>query len=395
MSSICQLCANVFDNPVIDLGAHPLGDHFLKEEELTQPEHRYPLVVTQCPACGHAQLLVDVPASERYQTHDYSYTASNSAASRTHFEELAQWCVVRHPLTTESLVVDIGSNDGTLLSYFKEQTGCVVHGVDPSRNIAALAVERGIPTIVDLFGPSAVVMIGKKADIITSTNTFNHISDVCGFMDSIDSALAPDGIFVFEVPYLLDLVRQTAFDTIYLEHILFFAVKPFAAFFASRGYAITHVERTAYMGGSIRVAITRGTTHAPEAAALIAEEEAAQLFSPTTYIAFMERVRGLRERLMSELHDLLSGGAVVMGVGAATKGNTMLNYCGITTAELRCVTDSSPFKIGKYTPGSHVPIRSDDALREATHALILPWNIADLLQKKLQRPGLSFIIPRI
>lgn len=358
-------------------------------------EPRYPLVVVQCTECGHAQLLVDVPASERYQTHEYSYTASNSAASRTHFEELARWTIERHSLMAESLVVDVGSNDGTLLSYFREQSGCSVYGVDPSPNIGKLAIERGIPTIVDLFGPAAVAAIGRKADVITSTNTFNHISDVGAFMGTIDSLLKPDGIFVFEVPYLLDLVKHTAFDTIYLEHILFFAVKPFARFFASRGYAIRHTERTAYMGGSIRVAVARGTEHAPEVTTFIAEEDEAKLFAPETYVAFMQRVAGLKERLMTELNTLVAQGAIVMGVGAATKGNTMLNYCGITSAQLRCITDSSPLKIGKFTPGSRLPIKPDDALQEATHALILPWNIADLLQKKLQRPGLSFIIPRI
>lgn len=393
--SVCQLCRNEFDNPIIDLGLHPLGDHFLKEEELAKPEPRYPLVVVQCSQCGHAQLLVDVPASERYQAHDYSYTASNSAASRAHFEELARWVGERHPLTAESLVVDVGSNDGTLLSYFKEQTGCAIHGVDPSPNIGKIAIERGIPTVIDLFSPAAVVAIGTKADVITSTNTFNHISDVHAFMDTVDSLLKPEGIFVFEVPYLLDLVKQTSFDTIYLEHILFFAVKPFARYFASRGYTIRFIERTAYMGGSIRVAIERGTEHAPDVAALIAEEDEARLFAPDTYIAFMQRVAGLKERLMQELETLVKRGAVIMGVGAATKGNTMLNYCGITSAQLRCVTDSSPLKIGKYTPGSHLVILPDDALKDATHALILPWNIAELLQKKLQRPGLSFIIPHI
>lgn len=393
--STCQLCTYEFGNPIIDLGEHPLGDHFLKEEELKDPEKRYPLVVTQCPQCGHAQLLVDVPASERYQTHEYSYTASNSAASRAHFEELATWTTERKSLAPESLVVDIGSNDGTLLSYFKEQTHCNLFGVDPSPNIALIAQERGVPTVVDLFGASAVAHIGRRADVVTSTNTFNHISDVRGFMDSIDSLLAPGGLFVFEVPYLLDLVRQTAFDTIYLEHILYFAVRPFAQFFASRGYGIVHIERTSYMGGSIRVAVQKGVTHAPAVAVLIAEEEGAQLFLSDTYKAFMTRVGTLKENLMAELHSLGAQNAVVMGVGAATKGNTLLNYCGITTKEVRCVTDSSPLKVGKYTPGSRLPILTDDALQDATHALILPWNIAEFLQKKLQRPGLSFIIPHI
>jgi SAM-dependent methyltransferase len=199
-----------------------------------------------------------------------------------------------------------------------------VYGVDPSKNIAALAIERGVPTVVDLFGPAAVEAIGKKADIITSTNTFNHISDVRAFMDSIDSLLAPDGMFVFEVPYLLDLVKQTAFDTIYLEHILFFAVKPFAAFFASRGYAIAHIERTSYMGGSIRVAISRHAVQDPEVLSLIAQEEAAGLFSPETYVDFMGRVRGLKERLMDELQQLVKDGAVVMGPGAAQQPPCLL-----------------------------------------------------------------------
>ncbi|HUO50629.1 MAG TPA: class I SAM-dependent methyltransferase [Candidatus Paceibacterota bacterium] len=395
----CQLCNSERLQKIIDLGMHPLADHFLSKSELADQEKRFPLFVVLCEDCGHAMLGNWVSPEDRYQSHEYSYTASNSKASLAHFSELADVVGEYVHIKSGDLVIDIGSNDGTLLDFFREKFETDVLGVDPSPNIIKLAQERGVPTRLDFFTAKVGKEIGnhKKATAITSTNTFNHISDMDDFMGGIDAALSPTGVFVFEVPYFLDLIDQTAFDTIYLEHISYFSVKPFVRFFAQRGFHIQKLERTPYMGGSIRVFVGRSIPEEDPTRDFINKEESARVFDPSSYRALMEKINEFKVSLLNEIRNIKDGGGKIAGVGAATKGNTLLNYCAITNEMLEFVTDGSPLKIGKYTPGAHLPIVGDDELNDPTitHALILPWNIADLLVKKLARPGLSFIIPRV
>lgn len=395
----CQLCGSNRLTPIIDLGQHPLADYFLSKDDLATPEQKFPLRMVLCGECSHTMLDYSVPPEARYQAHAYSYTASNSKASIAHFDELAEAVIARAGLGAGDMVVDIGSNDGTLLSKFKERAGCDIVGVDPAPNIVAMALERGIPTLQTFFTAAVaadIVARGKKAKAILSTNTFNHITDLTDFMRGIESLLADDGVFVFEVPYFFDLVKQRAFDTIYLEHIFYFNVKPFKRFFAKYGLHIQGLERTPYMGGSIRVFVGREPSPRGLVESYIKAEEDAALHLPDTYEQFMQDVRGLKERLLADITAIKKQGARIIGIGAAAKGNTLLNYCGINATVLDFISDSSPLKIGKYTPGSRIPILPDEAITdEVTHALILPWNIADLLMKKLARPGLSFIVTHI
>ncbi|MCC6563607.1 class I SAM-dependent methyltransferase [Candidatus Uhrbacteria bacterium] len=398
ISTACRLCSSTNLRLIIDLNFHPLGDTFLPKEALDQSETRYPLRVLQCADCGHAFLQYVVPEEERYQKVDYSYTAGNSPVSVKHFGEMATEIIADQIISANDLVVDIGGNDGTLLKAFKDQSGCKVLNVEPAGNIAKISQENGIATHHGFFDSMAASKIkamgGAKA--ITGTNVFNHINDLPTFMKDVKEALTPDGAFVFEAPSLLELVKRLAFDTIYLEHVSFFGMKPLVKFFETLGLHVHRIEASDYMGGSFRVYVKQTPATNSAAQDFIALEDAAQLYDAATYEEFMAKVRKFRSDLMSQLYDIKAKGGKIVGIGAATKGNTLLNYCGIDNGLLECVTDSSPLKIGKYTPGSHLPIIPDAEIpKDATHALILPWNIGNFLKEKLKHLNLEFIVPHM
>lgn len=394
----CALCCGQELRPVIDLGFHPCADTFVFEAKLSQVEPRFPLRVCLCRQCGHTQLAYVVPGHIRYQDTDYSYDSSNSPVSIGHFTDLARDVIKALDVGPNDIVCDVGSNIGTLLDAFKRISGCRVIGIDPSANIAALANQQGIFTINDFFGMRAAdeaVKIGRPR-VITATNVLNHSEDVAGFFDVVSRLIDPRGCVVFEVPYLLEMIKQTAFDTIYLEHINYFSITPLARFLEPRGFGIERIEVSDYMCGTLRMYVRPNAQHAPVVAQFIEREREYGLFSGGVYEAFMNRVRRLKYRLNKELYDIKAAGGKVIGIGAATKGNTLLNYCNIDGDLLEYVTDSSPLKIGKITPGSHIPIVADESIsKDITHGLILPWNIAEYLTKKLQPLGLKFIIPML
>jgi len=398
--STCALCGEKDLKIVIDLGKHPLADTFLKSEKEAADMRRYPLQMLLCLNCSHAMNSYVVSGKERYQDNEYSYDSSNSKVSIAHFGEMAADVIRANNVREDDLVVDIGGNVGTLLAAFKEKAHTRVLNVEPAPNIADIAEKNGIPTERDFFNDAVSKKIeamgGAKA--IMSTNAFNHIDGLDDFMHAVVRALKPDGVFVFEVPYLLLLVEKLAFDTIYLEHISYFAIKPLRAYFKKFGLTITEVVVNEYMGGSMRVAVSCVGTESASVAEWIVKEEAAELFSIATYKKMTKQIEAFKDKLLMELASAKKAGGRIIGIGAATKGNTLLNYCGIDATMLEFVTDASPLKVGKYTPGSHIPIRPDEAITdEITHALILPWNIAEFLKGKLSPkfPNLAFIVPHM
>jgi hypothetical protein len=339
-----------------------------------------------------------VPGEERYQENDYSYDSSNSKIAISHFTNMAEEVAKRVSLTTDDMVVDIGSNVGTLLSGFKA-LGARVQGVDPAHNIAAIAIQNGIPTFNDFFGEAAAQHILKmgKAKVVTMTNAFNHVSDLDAFMRALTPVLCDDGLFVIELPYFLEIIRKKHFDVIYLEHVSYVAVKPLVPFFAKYGLHVVHVEENDYMSGSLRIFVGKGSPD-ETVSAFIAQEELGGLYDAGAWKRFADEVRHMKLRLLSELLEARKQGGKTVAIGAAAKGNTLLNYCGIDTTLIDFATDASPLKIGKWTPGSHLPILGDDAIDESvTHALILAWNIADFLKGKIgpKHPHLTFITPHV
>jgi SAM-dependent methyltransferase len=394
----CHLCSSINLSKVLDLGFHPLADFFMKESQLSEPERRYPLSVLLCQDCGHGMNSYVVPATERYQENDYSYDSGNSKISVQHFTDMAEQVTAQAKVEKGDLVVDIGSNIGTLLNAFKN-LGAKVQGVDPAPNIAALAEKNGIPTINDFFNASAAEKILKKgkAKAVTITNAFNHISPLDPFMEAVVSILDKEGTFVIELPYFLEIIRKKHFDVIYLEHVSYVAIKPLTSYFKKFGLSITHVEENNYMSGSIRIFVGYGK-ESPLVAKQIALEEKFGLYNLAIWEKFRDSVRNCKINLLKELVKARESGGKIVAIGAAAKGNTLLNYCGIDITLIDFATDASPLKIGKYTPGSHLPILSDDSIDAGVaHALILAWNIADFLKAKISPkfPHLKFITPHV
>jgi hypothetical protein len=233
-------------------------------------------------------------------------------------------------------------------------------------------------------------------EILLSSNVVNHADNLPALLQTAKKVLKSSGRFIFEVPYLLDLVEGTAFDTIYHEHVHYYGIKPLAACLAREGFSIAEVERIDYMCGSIRVHAQIGGDHSEQVTAMIKDEENAALYAHKTYADFMVRVESVKQNVNKHLWTIRADGGKIIGIGAATKGNTFLNYCGLDADLISCISDASLLKIGKCTPGSHIPIISDESIDESfTHALILPWNIADFLTKKLSHLNLEFYVPQV
>lgn len=396
--SQCRLCQSKLLSCVIDLGFHPLADTFLYPEQLSSYEPTYPLRCLLCEQCGNVQTGIVPSREDRYQKFDYSYDSSNSKVSVKHFQEMAQQISKRAHLSPEDFVIDVGSNVGTLLGHLQQISGCRVMGVEPAPNIAKIANGQGVETLNQFFDSSAVQSILKKGrvKVITATNVFNHIEDIDAFMKTVDSVLTDDGHFVIEVPYLLDLVAQTAFDTIYLEHVSYFGIVPFVKYLNKNQWCISFLEKQDYMSGSIRIYISRGSQNNEIVQEFIDAEMNASLYSKETYASFMKRALLLKYRLNQKIYDIKAKGGKIVGIGAPAKGNTLLNYCKIDSDLLEFITDSSVHKIGKLTPGSHIRILDDDAITsDITHALILPWNIGKFLVKKLGHLNVEFLIPQL
>ncbi|MEK7613205.1 MAG: class I SAM-dependent methyltransferase [Patescibacteria group bacterium] len=394
----CQLCKSNKLELVLDLGMHPLADTFVKDSIAARALPRYPLQVLLCTSCGHAMNSYIVPKEQRYQEHEYSYDSANSKAAVTHFDEMAREVSSKFNITAADLVVDIGGNVGTLLQAFHAHSGARMLNIEPAGNIATIAEKNGVPTIRDFWNADAAdrVLAQGGAKVIIITNAFNHIDALDEFMSNICRSLAAEGVFVAEVPYFLTLVQREAFDTVYLEHVSYFSVRPLRSYFQKFGLSILDVTHNDYMGGSLRITVGRGA-ESSKVVEYVEREEKARLFDSDAYASFRDRVAEFKKSLLHDLRAAKTRGRII-GIGAATKGNTLLNYCGIDNTLLDFVTDASPLKVGKFTPGSGIPILADEAITdEITHALILPWNIADLLKTKLspQYPKLAFIIPHM
>lgn len=394
----CRLCDSEHIDKVVDLGYHPLADTFLPETSLFGPEVSYPLQLGICRTCGHVSTLFPVSAVDRYQKHEYSYDSSNSKVAITHFREFAEAVLAVKSPRYGALIVDIGSNVGTLLAHFRAMGHENIIGVEPSRNISSLAVAAGIQTLNDFFGSSVVSTLRDTGpvEILLSANVLNHADDLPALLQTARDVMASDGIFVFEVPYLMDLINGTAFDTIYHEHVHYYGIKPLAACLRRQGFSIFKVERIDYMCGSIRVYTRLDSEHAAVVDNMVEAEKALGLYELATYRLFMERVQRVKLNVIAHLAQIRTAGGKIIGIGAASKGNTFLNYCRLDSDTIAYIADASPLKIGKLTPGSHILIVADqDIDASATHALILPWNIAPMLQTKLAHLGLQFYVPQV
>jgi len=397
----CRICKGSSLQPYLDLGFTPPADSFIREQGLQQPETHYPLEVYLCNDCGMSQLGYTVPPDVLYQ-HDYPYESSTTRAGRTHFFDFAASVVERYSLGSENLAIDIGSNVGVLLDGFKSK-GCRILGIEPSANISATAIGRGIETINDFISPklaSQVVSSHGKASVVTTTNVFAHIDDLDGFMRSVDILLDHNGVLIIEAPHFLKLVANLEYDTIYHEHLLYISIRPLNKLFNRFGFELIDVEEIGIHGGSIRIFVSRINIFPINNAvvSMIKIEETNNIFDIDRLFKFSKEVALHRIKLTTMLRSLKANGAQIVGVSAPAKGMTLLNYCNIGPELLDFVTEKSRLKIGQYTPGKHIPILPDSALAEMQpdYALLLAWNFADEIMENLKdyrAKGGKFIIP--
>jgi SAM-dependent methyltransferase len=398
----CHMCKSGNLEKFLDLGFHPHSDSFLTVEEIEKPEMSYPLSVFLCRDCGLIQLGFIVDGETLYQK-NYIYLSSVTETGKSHYFGLSKDVCERFDFSKESLVIDIGSNVGVLLMGFKEQ-GMKVLGVDPSPNIAKIAVEEnGVDTIPDFFTTTLakkVVEEKGQASAIMATNIFAHLSDLHDAMEGISILLKNDGVFVIEAPYLVDLIKNLEYDTIYHQHLRYLSVKPMASFFANYGMEIFDVEKVSIHGGSIRVFAGRKGERPVSANVkkFLDLEEEEQVYSMERLKRFANDVREHKRKLNQLLEGLKQDGKKIVGVSAPAKGNTLLNYCGINNDVLDYLTEKSKLKQGLFTPGTHIPIYADEKLTEdnSDYALILAWNFADEIIRNLdayKQKGGKFIIP--
>ncbi len=379
----------------------PLANALLAEGDLARPEPRYPLDLAVCAACALVQITETVPPEVLFR--DYVYFSSFSETMLAHARALVERLLVERLLGDESLVIELASNDGYLLQFYKAG-GIPVLGVEPAQNVAEIARrERGIPTLnafFDLPLAERLVAEGRRADVIHAHNVLAHVADLGGFVDGLRTLLTPGGIAVIEVPYVKDMIDRCEFDTIYHEHLCYFSLTSVVRLLSRHGLEVKRVERVPIHGGSLRFFVGRtGESTTDRTVSSLLEEEAAWGADRVgSFRDFARRAKDLEQELRRLLSNLKSQGKRIAAYGAAAKGATLLNAAGIGAETLDFVADRNPHKQGRFLPGVHVPVRAPEALLEAQpdYVLLLTWNLAEEVlgqQAEYRRRGGRFILP--
>lgn len=397
----CRLCKSQNLEKYLDLGFTSPADQFLRKEQLVEQETWYPLEVMLCMDCGLSQLSYIVSPEILYR-HDYPYEASITKMGCEHWAKFANSVSKRFNLGSEDLVIDIGSNVGILLEEFRNN-GTRILGVDPASTIVRIAEKRGIETICEFFTSDiAKQILNDKgtASVITGTNVFAHINDLDNLIVAVKILLKKDGIFIFESPYFINLIKNIEYDTIYHEHLSYLSIKPLIVFFAKHNMQIFDIEQKDIHGGSFRVFISAAGNYPvkPIVKKLLKEEKKYGIHSLKKLRGFAKKVEKNRQDLLWLLRSLKHKQMKIAGVSAPAKGMTLLNYCHIGTETLDFVTEKSELKIGRFTPGMHIPVVGDEDLvkKNIDYALLLAWNFAEEIIGNLtefRKKGGKFIIP--
>jgi SAM-dependent methyltransferase len=395
----CRACGGALTE-VLALGELPLANALVAPDIPAAAQPRFPLTLMRCETCSLAQLGEIVDPAHLFR--DYNYLSSTSDAFVAHAKQLVDRLIIERHLGAESQVIEVASNDGYLLQHYRA-AGVRVLGIEPAANIAQIARERGIPTENKFFSLEFAQKMAREdrhADVLHANNVLAHVPDLRGAVAGIAAVLKPDGMAVIEVPYLRDLVDKLEFDTIYHEHQCYFALTPLVRLFNSEGLTIVDVERLAMHGGSLRLFARRGQDLRPSAdvTALLAEETAWGVQSSTLYRRFGDQVRAFRPKLRDFLAGLRAQGKTIAAYGAAAKGATLLNYCGIGRETIDFAVDRSPLKQGMALPGVEIPVLALEelTLRRPDYVLLLAWNFADEIvaqQQAYARSGGRFIVP--
>ncbi len=397
----CRLCGSERLTLAFALAPTPPANAFVPASELGREQARFPLDVFFCDSCGHVQIL-DV-VDPRVLFENYVYVSGTSPVFVRHFDSYAQDLIARYSPPQGSLAFDIGSNDGTLLKAF-QKAGLHVQGIDPALEIAKRATESGIPTIAGFFTPQTAREVRAKrgpASIITANNVFAHIDDLGSVADGIRELLAPEGVFVFEVSYLVDVYEKTLFDTIYHEHLDYHSVKPLIGFLKRHGLELIEAIRVDSHGGSLRgVAQLAGGPWKAGASVgeAVANEARLGLDKAETLKAFARQIEQKKQELSGLLRKLKSEGKRIGAFGAPAKATTLMFHFGIGPELIDFIIDDSPLKQGLYSPGLHIPVLPAQAIieRKPDYLVILAWNFARPIIDKnpaFREAGGHFIIP--
>jgi SAM-dependent methyltransferase len=399
----CLSCGADGLHPILDLGMHPPSEAFLAAEHGHEPELFHPLTVVWCPGCTLMQLDVVVDPIEIFD--DYAYFSSYSTSWLEHARRHVEGLIDRFDLTTGSLVVEIASNDGYLLKYVLDH-GIDALGIEPARTVADAAEAAGVPTIREFFDDELAETIRTEhgaADVIIANNVLAQVPQLPLFIAGLPTLLAEGGVVTIEVPHVARLLAETQFDTIYHEHYSYFSLHSLVVALGAAEMAIFDVEELPTHGGSLRI-FAQHRAHAavrppaPSVELMLQREVADGLTRLDPYIRFAADVRRVKFDLLEFLIAARRDGKQIVGYGAAGKGNTLLNYCGIRTDLIDFLVDRNPYKHGRLSPGTHIPIRSPDAIDEARPdvIVILPWNLRDEIAIQLAHTrewGCEMVVP--
>lgn len=384
MSHNCRFCSTPLQTVVADLGSTPWSNSFLEPtEEAIARERAFPLKAMVCSECLLVQTTETVPADEIF-TDGYAYLSSFSSSWLDHARRYADAMAERFELDSSSQVVEIASNDGYLLQYFVARNVPVL-GIEPAANAAKIAMDRGVPSEVAFFGrktATELVARGIRADLTAANNVLAHVPDIADFVAGFAILLKPEGVATFEFPHLLRMMEGLQFDTIYHEHYSYLSLAAVERIFAASGLKVFDVEELPTHGGSLRVfaQLESGTRPATERLASVrANEEAAGLMTMDTYAKFDTRIAAVCQGFRDFLANARSEGKSVAAYGAAAKGNTFLNVCGVKPGEIAFAVDRNDLKQGKLLPGTHIPVHAPSHLQTAKpdYLVILPWNLTD------------------
>lgn len=401
MITTCRTCGNEKLETFLSLGSQPLANSFLKKEDLDKEEPKFPLEVCFCSNCALVQLTFVVPPELMFS--NYVYVSSTSQTFRNHFLGMAETLTAMFHLDSSSLAVDIGSNDGLLLSGFKK-FGVRTVGIEPAANIALSAQQNGIETINEFFSAStASKIVNEKGsvDIVTANNVFAHIHDIKSVVENVKKMLKDDGVFVIEAHYLFDMIEKMNFGAVYHEHLSHYTATALVNFFKKQEMAVFRIDRVPTHGGSLRVFVQKNSGKHPvdsSVSNLLKEEENKGVQNKETYALFASKVLEIKDRLTTLLKELKDKGSVVAGFGAPAKMIPLLNFCSIGPSEIQFIVDENPLKQGLLTPGTHIPVVSMSELEKnlPDYLLILAWDFAEEIMRKtasLHSKGVKYIIP--
>ena len=385
----CRFCGNKLTSTFVDLGVSPLANSYLKEEQLHMMEPFYPLHSYVCEKC----YLVQLPESQSSEHifSDYAYFSSYSESWLKHAEDYSDLMIKLFGFDSSNQVLEIASNDGYLLQYFKGK-GIPVLGIEPARNVARTALEAGIPTIIKFFNSQTAAEladVGKYADLLIGNNVLAHVPELNDFVNGMKIVLKPHGIITMEFPHLMRLIDEKQFDTIYHEHFSYFSFITVEKIFAHHGLTLFDVDELFTHGGSLRIYACHEDdtfrSKSKRVADLKSREESEGFTKLELYNSFSDKVKETKRKILQFLIDVKQKGKSIAGYGAPAKGNTLLNYCGVRSDFIDYTVDRSPHKQGLYLPGTHIPIYHPDKIRETKpdYLLILPWNLKEEIMEQM------------